>query len=149
MSPIVAEIYGPDYDGARKVAGKVREQFAKTADIVGIDDTVSEAAPKLMLHVLQSKAALLGVSQRDIVDAMQVALSGQDVTSLHDNTAKYAPPLRLGLPVGAAQPHRRRAQAQGARARRRAGAVVRSGAGRARRSATIRSTTRTCCRWCM
>ncbi|HMC13354.1 MAG TPA: efflux RND transporter permease subunit, partial [Gallionellaceae bacterium] len=99
MSPIVAEIYGPDYDGARKVAGKVREQFAKTEGIVGIDDTVSEAAPKLTLHVLQSKAALLGVSQRDIVDAVQVALSGQDVTSLHDNTAKYAPPLRLSLPV--------------------------------------------------
>jgi multidrug efflux pump subunit AcrB len=99
MSPIVAEIYGPDYDGARKVAGKVREQFGKTADIIGVDDTVSESAPKLQLRVLQSKAALLGVSQRDIVDAVQVALSGQDVASLHDNTSKYAPPLRLGLPA--------------------------------------------------
>ncbi len=99
MSPIVAEIYGPDYEGARKVAGKVREQFGKTADIIGIDDSVSEAAPKLQLRVLQSKAALLGVAQRDIVDAVQVALSGQDVASLHDNTSKYAPPLRLRLPA--------------------------------------------------
>ena len=31
MSPIVAEIYGPDYQGARKVATKVHEQFAATA----------------------------------------------------------------------------------------------------------------------
>jgi len=99
MSPIVAEIYGPDYNGARKVAGKVREQFAKTEGIVSIDDTVSEPASKLTLHVLQSKAALLGVSQRDIVDAVEVALSGEDVTSLHDNTAKYAPPLHLSLPA--------------------------------------------------
>jgi len=99
MSPIVAEIYGPDYDGARKVAGKVREQFAKTEGIVAIDDTVGEDAPKLTLHVLQSKAALLGVSQRDIVDVVQVALSGQDVSSLHDPTAKYPPPLHLTLPV--------------------------------------------------
>ncbi len=98
MSPIVAEIYGPDYDGARKVAGKVHEQFARTADIVGIDDSVTEAAPKLVLRVLQSKAALLGVASNDIVDAIHVAMSGQDVTSLHDATAKYAPPLRLGLP---------------------------------------------------
>jgi len=98
MSPIVAEIYGPDYEGARKVAGKVREQYGKTADIIGIDDSVSEEAPKLQLRVLQSKAALLGVAQRDIVDAVQVALSGQDVASLHDATSKYAPPLRLGLP---------------------------------------------------
>ncbi len=99
MSPIVAEIYGPDYQGARKVATKVHEQFAATSDIVGIDDTVSEVAPKLVLHVMQSKAALLGVAQRDIVDAVQVALSGQDVTALHDPDAKYPPPLRLEMPA--------------------------------------------------
>ncbi len=99
MSPIVAEIYGPDYQGARAVATAVRAQFANTADIVGIDDTVTQAAPKLLLQVLQSKAALLGVSPHDIVDAISVALSGQDVTSLHAADAKYAPPLRIGLPA--------------------------------------------------
>jgi multidrug efflux pump subunit AcrB len=99
MSPIVAEIYGPDYEGARKVAGKVREQFGKTEGIVGIDDTVTEPAPKLLLHVLQSKAALFGVAPRDIVDVIGVALAGQDVASLHVENAKYAPPLRIGLPA--------------------------------------------------
>jgi multidrug efflux pump subunit AcrB len=99
MSPIVAEIYGPDYEGARKVAGKVRENFVKTEGIVSIDDTVTEDAPKLMMRVLQSKAALLGVTPSDIVDVIGVALTGQDVASLHDIDAKYAPPLRLGLPA--------------------------------------------------
>ena len=99
MSPIVAEIYGPDYEGARKVATSVREKFSKTADIVGIDDTVTEVAPKLLLQVLQSKAAMLGVEPREIVDVIGVALSGQDVTSLHDADSKYAPPLRIGLPA--------------------------------------------------
>ncbi|HUW26150.1 MAG TPA: efflux RND transporter permease subunit [Gallionella sp.] len=98
MSPIEAEIYGPDYAGARRVATKVREQFAQTKDIVSIDDTVTEPAPKLLLRVLQSKAALLGVAPHDIVDVIGVALSGQDVASLHDENAKYAPPLRIGLP---------------------------------------------------
>ncbi len=98
MSPIVAEIYGPDYEGARKVAGKVKAKFVATKDIVAIDDTVTEAAPKTVLHVLQSKAALLGVAPQDIVDTVHVALSGQDVTSLHDSTAKYALPLRMRLP---------------------------------------------------
>jgi multidrug efflux pump subunit AcrB len=97
MSPIVAEIYGPDYEGARSVASKVRAQFGKVDGIVGIDDSVTEAAPKLQLHVLQSKAALLGVAPRDIVDVIGVALSGQDVGSLHNTSAKYAPPLRLAL----------------------------------------------------
>ena len=99
MSPIVAEIYGPDYEGSRAVAGRVREQFGKTSDIVGIDDTVTEAAPKMVLHVQQSKAALLGIAPQDIVDTIHVALSGQDVTSLHDTTSKYAPPLRMSLPI--------------------------------------------------
>ena len=98
MSPIVAEIYGPDYEGAREVAGSVREQFGSIDGIVAIDDTVTEAAPKLQVQVLQSKASLLGVAPRDVVDVVGVALSGQDVTSLHDDTAKYAPPLRIGLP---------------------------------------------------
>jgi len=98
MSPIVAEIYGPDYQGMRQVAGKVREKFGSTEGIVGIDDSVTEAAPKLQLRVLQSKAALLGVASPDITDAIHMALSGQDVASLHTDDAKYAPPLRLGLP---------------------------------------------------
>jgi multidrug efflux pump subunit AcrB len=99
MSPIVAEIYGPDYQAARRIAGEVKAQFNKTADIVAIDDTVTETSPKLMLHVLQSKAALLGVAPKDIVDAVQIALAGQDVTSLHNDDSKYAPPLRLRMPI--------------------------------------------------
>ncbi|GAB4124930.1 MAG: efflux RND transporter permease subunit [Sideroxydans sp.] len=99
MSPIVAEIYGPDYAGQREVAGQVRQRFAATPDIVGIDDSVTEPAPKLMLRVLQSKAALLGVATRDIADTISVALAGQEVTTLHAEDAKYPPPLRIALPV--------------------------------------------------
>ncbi len=99
LSPIVAEIYGPDYAGARSVASKVREQFSATPGIVSIDDTVTEPAPKLRLQVLQNKAALLGVAPRDIVDVIAMALSGADVVSLHDVSAKYPPPLRIGLPA--------------------------------------------------
>ncbi len=99
LSPIVAEIYGPDYVGARSVASKVRAQFSATSGIVSIDDTVTEAAPKLLLQVLQNKAALLGVAPRDIVDVIAMALSGADVVSLHDADAKYSPPLRIGLPA--------------------------------------------------
>ncbi len=99
LSPLVAELYGPDYAELRKVAGTVREQFGKTADIVSIDDSVTEVAPKLVLRVLQSKAALLGIAPQDIVDAIHVALAGQDVTSLHDATAKYPLPVRMGLPT--------------------------------------------------
>ncbi len=97
MSPIVAEVYGPDYDGQMAVAKQVRAAFAKTPDIVGVDDTVEEDANKFVLRVLQNKAALMGVAQRDVVEVMKMGLAGEDVTPVHNGAAKYEIPVRLKL----------------------------------------------------
>ena len=99
LSPIVAEIYGPDYAGQIAVAKKVREQFESTTDIVGSDDTSDADTEKLVLRVSQSKAALLGVSQRDIVEVVRLGLSGEDVTPLHGGDNKYEIPVRITLPA--------------------------------------------------
>ncbi|GAB1392238.1 efflux RND transporter permease subunit [Rhodocyclaceae bacterium] len=99
LSPIVAEIYGPDYAGQIAVAQKVRDAFEGTADILGVDDSVDEAADKVVLRVNQAKAALLGVAQKDIVDTVRMGLSGEDVTPLHDGEAKYEIPVRITLPA--------------------------------------------------
>jgi multidrug efflux pump subunit AcrB len=98
MSPIVAEIYGPDYGGQINVAKKVRAAFSATADIVGIDDSVDDNAPKLTVRVLQNKAALAGVAPRDIVATMRMGLAGDYVTPIHSGEAKYEIPVRLTLP---------------------------------------------------
>jgi multidrug efflux pump subunit AcrB len=97
MSPIVAEVYGPDYEGQIKVAKQVRAHFAKTADIVAIDDTIEEDANKLVLRVLQGKAALMGVAQKDVVAVMRMGLSGEDVTPVHEGESKFEVPVRLTL----------------------------------------------------
>ena len=149
MSPIVAEIYGPDYEGQMKVAKQVRAHFAKTADIVAIDDTIEEDANKLVLRVLQSKAALMGVAQKDIVEVMRMGLSGEDVTPVHDGDAKFEVPVRADAGAGAAKQPGRAAQAQGAGAGRHAGAAVRAGAAWCRVRARNPFTTRICCRWCL
>ncbi len=99
MSPIVAEIYGPDYAGQIAVAKQVRAAFESTADIIGVDDTVDEDADKLVLRVSQAKAALLGVAQKDIVEVVRMGLSGEDVTPVHDGDAKYEIPVRIVLPA--------------------------------------------------
>jgi multidrug efflux pump subunit AcrB len=99
MSPIVAEIYGPDYDGQVEVAKRVREAFESTADIVGVDDTVDEAAPKLVLRVDQPKAARMGVAQADIVEVVRLGLSGENVTPVHGGDNKYEIPVRIQLPA--------------------------------------------------
>jgi multidrug efflux pump subunit AcrB len=99
LAPIVAGIYGPDYAGQLAVAKRVRAQFAATADIVSIGDTVDDNAPRILTRVLQSKAALAGVSQKDIVDTMRIGLSGDYVTPIHSGEAKYEIPVRLTLPA--------------------------------------------------
>ncbi len=97
MSPIVAEVYGPDYEGQMKVAKQVRANFAKTADIVAVDDTIEENANKFVLRVLQSKAALMGVAQKDVVAVMRMGLSGEDVTPVHEGESKFEVPVRVTL----------------------------------------------------
>jgi multidrug efflux pump subunit AcrB len=97
LSPIVAEIYGPDHAGQIAVAKEVRKAFEGTADIVGVDDTVQADAQKFVLRVSQSKAALLGVAQKDIVEVVRMGLAGEDVTPVHSREAKYEIPVRVTL----------------------------------------------------
>ncbi len=99
LSPLVAEIYGLDYDGQIAVARQVRALFENTPDIVDIDDSVEAAAPKWVLRVDRQRAARLGLSQAQIVRAVGDLLDGADVTWLHRETDKYPVPVRLELPV--------------------------------------------------
>ncbi len=98
LSPIVAEIYGPEAEGRRQVAKKVRSVFNSTAGIVDADDSSIADAPKLMLLADRRKAALLGVSQTDIVTALHAGLGGEAVTYLHD-ASKYPNAAILQLPA--------------------------------------------------
>ncbi|MDR2240272.1 MAG: efflux RND transporter permease subunit [Zoogloeaceae bacterium] len=97
LSPIVAEIYGPDYAGQIAAAKAVRQVFERTADIVGVDDSVQADVRKIVLHVAQNKAALMGVAQQDIVEAVRLGLAGEDITPVHSRAAKYEIPVRVTL----------------------------------------------------
>jgi multidrug efflux pump subunit AcrB len=98
MSPIVAEVYGPDEAGRIRTAERVKAAFAATPGIVSIDDSVADPAPRVVLRVDQAKAALLGVSARDVVETMRMGLLGDDVTPIHDGHSKYEVPVRIELP---------------------------------------------------
>jgi len=98
LSPIVAEIYGPDEAGRIRVAKQVRAALAATPDVVGIDDSVEDSAPRIVVRVDQAKAAVFGVSRRDVVETMRMGLSGSNVTPLHDGHSKYEVPVKVTLP---------------------------------------------------
>ncbi len=98
LSPIVAEIYGPDEAGRHALAKGVRSAFGATAGVVGIDDSIEDNAPRALVRIDQRKAALSGVTPADVVAALKMALAGDDVTALHDGQAKYGVPVRITLP---------------------------------------------------
>jgi multidrug efflux pump subunit AcrB len=101
LSPVVAEVYGPDYDGQMAVAKAVRRAFEATAGMTAIDDSVDDDAPKIRLRVLQGKAAQKGIAQADVVETMTMGLAGVNVTPIHSGAAKYEIPVRLTLPAEA------------------------------------------------
>jgi multidrug efflux pump subunit AcrB len=95
LSPLVAEVYGIDYDGQIRIAHKVRKVFESTPDIVDVDDSVEYPSPKRLVVVDRAKAARLGVAQSAVADALGTVLGGEDVSFLHGANVKYAVPIRL------------------------------------------------------
>ncbi|MEO6264784.1 MAG: efflux RND transporter permease subunit [Luteimonas sp.] len=99
LSPVVAELYGPDYARSRELALELEQRFRNTDGIVDIDTSVESAAPRETLVVDRARAARLGVPQSAIADALAAAVSGLDATYVHDGASKYPRPVRLRLPA--------------------------------------------------
>ncbi len=99
MAPLVAEIYGLDYQGQIEVAKEVRELFEQTEGVVDVDDSVTAPSERLIVHVDRQKAAALGVDQRSVARAVDTILDGEDVSFLHGENLAYPVPIRVEYPV--------------------------------------------------
>ena len=99
MSPIVAEIYGPDYEEQKLLGRRLEAMFRDTPDIVDIDTSVEADATRLIIEVDRQRAALLGVPQQRVAGILQMALHGEDITYVHQARERYPIPVRLDLPV--------------------------------------------------
>ncbi|CAN5492078.1 efflux RND transporter permease subunit [soil metagenome] len=100
LSPIVAEIYGPEASGRQQVAKAVRAVFEKTPGVVDVDDSSIAPAPKTMLLVDRQKASMLGVPQQAIVATLRAGLAGEATAWLHDES-KYPAAATIQLPPSA------------------------------------------------
>lgn len=99
MAPLVAEIYGPHYAGQLEIAAQIKVLFGKTANLVEADDSSEAQQEKILIGVDRARAALLGINQQDITDTIAGALSGADMSYLHDEQALYPVPVRVVLPA--------------------------------------------------
>src|SRR5690606_38058890 len=68
LSPIVAEVYGPDYDAQRRVAKALEQRFLATEGIVDVDTSVESDAAREVLVIDRERAVRLGVSQAAIAE---------------------------------------------------------------------------------
>ena len=99
MSPLVAEVYGPDEAGRQALAQRIAKAFGDTAHVVGIDSTLQDDAPRSFLRVQRQRAETLGIPVSAVARTVQAALQGADTTYLHDGQSKYPVPVRLQLPL--------------------------------------------------
>ncbi|MDP2771827.1 MAG: efflux RND transporter permease subunit, partial [Giesbergeria sp.] len=97
LSPIVAEIYGPEAEGRHQVAKAVRGVFDKAEGLVDVDDSSIADAPRTVLLVDRRKAAMLGVPQQAIVTTLRAGLAGEATAYVHDQS-KYPAAATLQLP---------------------------------------------------
>jgi multidrug efflux pump subunit AcrB len=99
QAPLVAEIYGPRYEEQLRVAGEIRAVFDSTADIVDVDDSRQAPGRRQIVDVDRQKAALLGVSQQQVVESLAAAIDGYDATYVRAGRERHPIPVRAGLAV--------------------------------------------------
>lgn len=95
MSPLVIEVYGPEYEGQISIAKGMAAYLSNTPDIIDVDTSVEADIQRIILKVDRAKASLLGVSQVMVATAVQTALEGRDIGYLHGNNVKYEVPIRV------------------------------------------------------
>ena len=98
MSPLVAEVYGPDEAGRQQLAQRLEQAFRATPDIAAVDSTLVTDAPRAFLRVQRQRAESLGIPVAAVAQTVHAALSGVDAAWLHDGHSKYPVPVRLQLP---------------------------------------------------
>jgi len=83
LQTLVAEIYGPSEEARLALAQRVRSIMEKSAGVVDVDWYIEAQQPKVRYIVDKEKAALHGITEGDIAQALQIAAPGLAADLLH------------------------------------------------------------------
>ncbi len=97
LSTIVAEVYGPDYNEQIKIAENVQNILTNTNDVVDVDWMVEDDQKEYQFEVNKEKAMLYGVTPKQIVYTINMALSNNAITQLYNENAANQVSLILTL----------------------------------------------------
>ena len=101
LSTLVAEVYGSptqSYEELMAAGKRVGDQMRKESGVVDVDDSVEAVQDKFFFRVDRDKAARNGIATADIVQTLQMALSGMPVGALHVPTEQNELPIIIKLP---------------------------------------------------
>lgn len=98
MSTLVAEIYGPDYNGQLKVAEQVKNLLANTSDVVDLDWMIDAPQAEYRFVINKEKAMRHAVAPAQITATVNGMLSGMAAGVLHNSETYEATPIVLQLP---------------------------------------------------
>ena len=95
---VLAEIYGTDLARMRRVAGEVKRDFEATPGMAEVYDSVTAPVQRHRLVVDEEKAALSGVTTRQVADVLQVLFDGVTVGRVHLPDERNVVPIRIEVP---------------------------------------------------
>jgi multidrug efflux pump subunit AcrB len=101
LATLLAEIYGPDSETRRAIAGEVKKIFGSVPFIVDIDDSIGATRPKLRISIDQDRLEFFGVAQSDVYDTLQVLLGGTSVGYSHRGENRNPIEIAVRLPKSA------------------------------------------------
>jgi multidrug efflux pump subunit AcrB len=97
-STMLAEIYGPNLEGQRTLAGQVRDVFEQAEGVVDVDLWVENPQAEHKLTVDKAKAALSGITTEQITNTLGLALHGKGAGLLHTELDREPVELMVRVP---------------------------------------------------
>ncbi|MCS7024089.1 MAG: efflux RND transporter permease subunit [Bryobacteraceae bacterium] len=97
LQTLVAEVYGPDLEQRKRIAREIKRHMESIPGIVDIDWYVEDDRPKHRILLDREKAALHGVTEATLAQALRIAAGGEVAGLLHDPGAKEDVPLLIRL----------------------------------------------------
>ncbi|MCK9996417.1 MAG: efflux RND transporter permease subunit [Candidatus Krumholzibacteria bacterium] len=99
LSTLVAEVYGPTFEGRIEAAKQIKEIFENTPGVVDIDWYVEDDQTRYEVVVDTDRAAVRGVSTQQVSMTLNVALNGYDGGRVHMDAAAEPVPINVRLPL--------------------------------------------------
>ncbi len=98
MATLLAEIYGPDAETRRKVAGKVEAAFRTVPFIVDVDNSYGIAARRKRLTISTDDADFFKVEEGDVFDTIAILSNGKTIGYSHRGGERPPIPIRIERP---------------------------------------------------